>query len=75
MKKVLISLSILRCFPSFATLLTRDGRLVPPVGAGTVALDAGTFEAFPLPQYAAKHLTEDYKSYFVEVEPGIKVHP
>jgi len=76
MKKVfLISLSIFAVFSiTFAALITRDGQLVTPVGAGTVTLDAGTFEAFPLPQYAAKHLTEDYKSYFVEVEPGIKVH-
>jgi haloalkane dehalogenase len=37
-------------------------------------LDAGTFEAFPLPDYAAKHVSGDTKSYFVEVEPGIKVH-
>ena len=57
-----------------AVVITRDGEPVTPLGEGTVALDAGTFEAFPLPQYAAEHLTEDYKSYFVEVEPGIKVH-
>ena len=57
-----------------AVVITRDGEPVTPLGEGTVTLDAGTFEAFPLPQYAAEHLTEDYKSYFVEVEPGIKVH-
>lgn len=76
MKKFfLISLSIFAVFSiTFAVLITRDGQLVTPVGTGTVTLDAGTFEAFPLPQYAAKHLTEGYKSYFVEVEPGIKVH-
>ncbi|MCP4753658.1 MAG: hypothetical protein GY866_22460 [Proteobacteria bacterium] len=34
-------------------------------------MDAGDFEAFPLPDYAAKHATDGYKSYFVEVEPGI----
>ncbi len=54
--------------------LTRAGELVTPQGEGTVALDAGTFEAFQLPDYAAKHITDDYKSYFIEVEPGIKVH-
>jgi len=54
--------------------LTRDGQLVTPEGEGTVAIDAGTFEAFPLPDYAAKHITDDTKSYFIEVEPGIKVH-
>ena len=57
-----------------AGVITRDGELVTAVGQGTIRLDAGTFEAFPLPQYAAKHLDEGYKSYFVEVEPGIKVH-
>jgi haloalkane dehalogenase len=57
-----------------AGVITRDGEVVTPVGQGTITLDAGTFEAFPLPQYAAKHLSEGYKSYFVEVEPGIKVH-
>lgn len=54
--------------------ITRSGELVTPQGEGTVSLDAGTFEAFPLPDYAAKHVTDDYKSYFIEVEPGIKVH-
>jgi haloalkane dehalogenase len=57
-----------------AGVITRDGEVVTPVGQGTITLDAGTFEAFPLPQYAAKHLSGGYKSYFVEVEPGIKVH-
>jgi haloalkane dehalogenase len=57
-----------------AGVITRDGEVITPVGQGTITLDAGTFEAFPLPQYAAKHLSEGYKSYFVEVEPGIKVH-
>ena len=55
-------------------LLTRDGKLVTPEGEGTIVLEAGAFEAFPLPAFAAKHVTDDYKSYFVEVEPGIKVH-
>ncbi len=58
----------------FAVSLTRDGELVTPQGAGFVTLDAGKFEAFPLPDYAAKYVTDAYKSYFVEVEPGIKVH-
>lgn len=58
-----------------AFLMTRDGTLVTPEGNGTVTLESGrTFEAFPLPDYAAAFVTEDYKSYFVEVEPGIKVH-
>lgn len=58
----------------FAGLITRDGELVTPEGTGTVVLDAGEFEAFPLPDYAAQHIGDGYKSYFVEVEPGIKVH-
>ena len=39
-----------------------------------MALDAGGFEAFPLPDDAARFVTDGYTSYFVEVEPGIKVH-
>ncbi len=58
----------------FGVLITRDGALVTPEGDGTVALDTGTFEAFPLPDYAASQVTDDYKSYFIEVEPGIKIH-
>ena len=58
----------------FTSTLTRDGELVTPKGTGSVVLDAGVFEAFLLPQYAAKYVTGEYKSYFVEVEPGIKVH-
>lgn len=54
--------------------LTRDGQLVTPEGEGTVAIDGKNFEAFPLPDYAATLITDDYKSYFIEVEPGIKVH-
>ena len=58
----------------FGLSLTRDGERFTPVGEGTVTLDAGEFEAFPLPGEVAKHLSGDYKSYFIEVEPGIKVH-
>ncbi len=58
----------------FVGMITRDGDRVVPEGEGTIFLDAGEFEAFPLPDYAAKHVTDDYKSYFVEVDPGIKVH-
>jgi len=58
----------------FAGVITQDGELINPQGKGNITLDAGTFEAFPLPEYAAKHLSKGYKSYFVEVEPGIKVH-
>lgn len=58
----------------FAALVTRDGERVVPRGSGVVTLDAGDFEAFPLPDPAAKFVTHAYESYFVEVEPGIKVH-
>ncbi|MEO1662670.1 MAG: alpha/beta fold hydrolase [Pseudomonadota bacterium] len=54
--------------------VTRDGKQFVPKGEGTITLDAGTFEAFALPDYAAEVLSEDYKSYFIEVEPGIKIH-
>lgn len=54
--------------------ITRSGKRVTPKGKGTIELEAGTFEAFPLPDYAQKFVTEDYKSYFIEVEPGIKIH-
>ncbi|MFK7977327.1 MAG: alpha/beta fold hydrolase [Halioglobus sp.] len=57
-----------------AFMITRDGELVTPQGEGTVTLDVGSFEAFPLPDYAAKAVSSDYKSYFVDVERGIKVH-
>jgi len=58
----------------FAGVITRDGERIAPEGEGAVSLDAGDFEAFPLPDYAAKYVRNEYKSYFVEVEPGIKVH-
>ena len=57
-----------------SAMITRDGETVTPQGEGTISLDAGTFEAFPLPDYVAKSITDQYKSYLVEVEPGIKVH-
>lgn len=59
---------------AFAVFVTRDGRLVIPEGEGTVSIGGEKFEAFPLPDYAAAFVTDDYKSYFVEVEPGIKMH-
>jgi len=72
---ILISLAVISVAGIlFAAVITRDGQRIVPEGEGTVRLDAGDFEAFPLPDYAAKYLTDEYKSYFVEVEPGIKVH-
>ena len=57
-----------------ALIVTRDGQRVTPQGSGTVQLPAGDFEAFALPDYAREALTPAYKSYLVEVEPGVKVH-
>ena len=57
-----------------ALVLVRDGERIIPQGEGKVELDVGEFEAFPLPDYAAAVVSDDYKSYFIEVEPGIKIH-
>ena len=54
--------------------VTRDGYVVTPIGDGQVVLDSGTYEAFPLPGYASNMVDSNYKSYFIEVEPGLKVH-
>lgn len=73
--KVLIGLGIV-AVPTIlgVSWMTRDGSVVTPQGAGTVTIASGEFEAFPLPDYAAQALPEGYKSYLVEVEPGIKIH-
>ena len=55
-------------------VLTQDGELQTPTGDGTVTLSAGSFEAYPLPDYATKFVGSEYKSYLVEVAPGIKIH-
>jgi pimeloyl-ACP methyl ester carboxylesterase len=74
-RRILISLAVIAVAALiFVGRITRDGESVVPKGDGIVALDAGDFEAFPLPDYAAKYVTDKYKSYFVEVEPGIKIH-
>ena len=54
--------------------VTRDGNVVTPIGDGQVTLDSGTYEAFPLPIYASNMVDSNYKSYLIEVEPGLKVH-
>lgn len=72
MKKFLILLLMVGVIGGVA--ITRDGKHVTPIGDGSITLDSGTYEAFPLPDYASKTVTADFKSYFVEVEPGIKVH-
>lgn len=58
----------------FVVVITRDGERVTPQGEGVVTLEAGDFEAFPLPDYASRYVGDGYKSYFVEVESGIKIH-
>ena len=75
MMKLLIGLAVV-AVPVITGVwwMTRDGAAVTPQGSGTVATASGTFEAFPLPDYAADALPEGYKSYFLEVEPGIKIH-
>jgi pimeloyl-ACP methyl ester carboxylesterase len=73
-KLSLVVLAVIVGLAIVAFVITRDGELVTPSGQGTVQLDAGTFEAFPLPDYAAQFVGDQYKSYFVEAEPGIKVH-
>ena len=76
MKQVLFVLVLVAIagFVIFCAIITQEGELVTPQGQGTIELESGVFEAFPLPEYAAKFVDESYKSYFVEVEPGIKVH-
>jgi len=58
----------------FVWAITRGGSLVVPEGSGSVEVASGVYEGFPLPDYAAAFVPEDIKSYFVEVEPGIKLH-
>ena len=69
-----IVISVIFVIAIFSFHITRDGKIVTPIGEGTISLKSGTYEKFPLPDYAAKMVNSDYKSYFVEVEPGLKVH-
>ena len=55
-------------------LLLGDGERITPDGDGVVALVSGDFEAFAMPDYANAVISDAYKSYFIEVEPGIKIH-
>ena len=70
--KILIALFIFTFV--FIVIITRDGKLVIPEGSGIISIDEMNFEAFPLPDYAESMLNGDYKSYFIEVEEGIKIH-
>ena len=70
--RVLILVALGLAFFSF--YITRDGEFFTPKGEGEVNLNSGTYEAFPLPDYARELIGQNYKSYFIEVEPGLKVH-
>ena len=75
MKAFLRILILLVIFVSvFSYYVTRDGELYIPEGKGEVKLSSGSFEGFPLPDYALEMIDKSYESYFVEVEPGLKVH-
>ena len=73
-KRFMVLAAVGVALAGLALVITHDNELVTPDGDGTVSLPAGEFEAFPLPGYAASQVTPEYRSYFVEVEPGIKVH-
>ena len=74
-RTILIILAIILGIGLVASfIVTRDGQRVTPQGVGEITIGDKTFEAFPLPDYAAAVITDDYKSYFIEVEPGIKIH-
>ena len=70
--RILVLVTLTLIIISF--FVTRDGNVVTPIGNGQVVLDSGTYEAFPLPIYASNMVDSNYKSYFIEVEPGLKVH-
>ena len=70
--RIFIGISVALIF--FIIYVTRDGDTYTPTGNGEIFLDTGTYENFPLPNFAAATIDSNYKSYFIEVEPGIKVH-
>ena len=75
LRKVLILVAVLLGIGLVISLVvTRGGSRVTPQGEGEISIGTQSFEAFPLPDYAAAFVTEDYKSYLIEVEPGIKIH-
>ena len=71
-RRILVLIAFTLIILSF--FVTRDGYVVTPIGDGQVILDSGTYEAFPLPIYASNMVDSNYKSYFIEVEQGLKVH-
>ena len=75
MKIIFASIAVLATLLlTTAFLLLDDGEHITPDGKGLVALEVGNFEAFAMPEYAAAVVSDAYKSYFIEVESGIKVH-
>ena len=75
MSKVILTLILVAAaLAALALAITRNGKRAVPQGDGVVHVPGGDFEGFTLPDYARSEVTADYKSYFVEVEPGIKVH-
>lgn len=76
MKKIILAVLTLLLVGGgvLAMMATRDGSQVTPEGEGTINTASGEFERFALPQYASAMLGAGYKSYLVEVEPGIKMH-
>jgi haloalkane dehalogenase len=73
-KVILILVVVAAALAAISLAVTGDGQRVTPQGDGTVHVPGGDFEGFTLPDYARSKLTPAYKSYLVEVEPGIKVH-
>ena len=62
-RNILIVLAIILVIGLIASfLVARDGQRVTPDGSGEIQIGDKTFEAFPLPAYAAAFVTEDYKS-------------
>ena len=72
-KNIFLSLLVLS-LAGLIMFLLREGEMIIPKGKGITELEIGVFESYSLPDYVLPFVTEDYKSYFVEVEPGIKIH-
>lgn len=75
LSKILIGLGVLAAGLGVGAFwITRDDPQVIPEGSGRVMTASGEFEGFDLPDYASAVLPADIKSYFIEVEPGVKIH-
>ena len=72
-KKIFLSLLVL-LLAALTILLLREGEMIIPRGNDVTELEVGAFESYSLPDYVLPFVTKDYKSYFVEVEAGIKIH-